>query len=290
MWCVPKLTPEFKERMDDILALYTEPLPPGEEVHCFDETPKQLLATPRGAAPAAPGRARRLDYEYERRGTRNLFVAVAPFTGTRTVRMTEHRTEPETVAFLWNYCMRQQASRIHLILDNLNTHKEEAIRRELGPARATRFFRKVQLHFTPAHASWLNLAELEINCCKAQGLKQRLPDDTHLRASIRGIVRERNARRARLQWTLIIRARATENVSAVVCKELNRGGTGESAPEKHCGHLQRFQVNRPIYCPTRLYAGCILSTRSVHHGTYVDPFPIQDPSSLRPEVLAFEPQ
>ena len=202
MWCVPNLTPLFRERMDDILTLYTEPLPEGEEVHNFDETPKQLLSTPHGGAAPKPGRARRLDHEYKREGTRNIFVAVAPFKGTRTVEVTEHRTTPDTADFLWNYCMNihKDVVRIHLVLDNLNTHKEKALRACFGLERAAAFFAHVTPHFTPYHASWLNMAENEINGLRTQGLKQRIATDALMREIVAGIVHERNTRSARISW------------------------------------------------------------------------------------------
>ena len=100
MWCLPRLTPQFRARMDDVLTLYTEPLPAGEEVHCFDQTPKQLRGMPGGSQNPKPGKSRRIDYEYQRNGTRNLFVAVAPLAGTRTVSVTQHRTAEDTAQFL----------------------------------------------------------------------------------------------------------------------------------------------------------------------------------------------
>jgi transposase len=202
MWCVPRLTPEFRERMDDVLALYAEPLPKGEELHCFDETPKQLLSTPRGGTSVAREKPRRLDYEYRRNGRRNIFVAVAPFIGTRTVAVTERRTAEDTAGFLWAYCMEGHAapSRIHLVLDNLNTHREQSLRRVFGEKKASRFFSRVTLHFTPPHASWLNMAEIEINCLKAQGLKQRIASEKEMNRKKDGIVAERNGRRARISW------------------------------------------------------------------------------------------
>lgn len=176
MWCVPNLTPFFRERMDDILRLYTEPLPEGETLHCFDETPKQLLSTPHGSLRQKPGKPSRLDYEYKRNGKRNIFVAVAPFQGTRTVSVTLRRTAKDTADFLWRYCMEnhKNTSRIHLVLDNLNTHMEKSLRDALGPKKSDAFFSRITFHFTPYHASWLNMAELEINCLKTQGLKQRI--------------------------------------------------------------------------------------------------------------------
>lgn len=202
MWCVPKLTSEFRERMDDILALYTEPLPRGHEVHNFDETPKQLLSTPRQGSAAKPGKPRRLDYEYQRNGRRNIFVAVAPFIGTRSVIITARRTAIDTADFLWNYCMKEHTSavKIHLVLDNLNTHKEQSLRAVFGVEKSTAFFARVTLHFTPKHASWLNMAELEINCLKRQGLKRRIARAEDMQRITNAIVRERNMRQATITW------------------------------------------------------------------------------------------
>jgi transposase len=202
MWCTPNLTPLFRERMNDILALYTEPLPEGEEVHCFDETPKQLLSTPHGKKAQKPGKPRRLDYEYKRNGRRNIFVAVAPFQGTRTVSVSARRTAPDTAEFLWNYCMEKHkdASRIHRVLDNLNTHTEKSLRKTLGQKKAEAFFSRIILHFTPYHASWLNMAELEINCLKAQRLKRRIGSPEDMNRIKDAIVRERNERRAKITW------------------------------------------------------------------------------------------
>ena len=203
MWCIPRLTPHFRERMDDLLTLYTEPLPAGEEVHCFDETPKQLLGTPRGSRNLKPGKSRRIDYEYKRNGTRNIFVAVAPFAGTRTVSVTQRRTAEDTAQFLWRYCMEAHASarRIHLILDNLNTHQQASLRTVLGEQKAARFFAHVVFHFTPPHASWLNMAELEINCLKTQGLRHRLPSEDEVKRVTDAIVAERNGRCATISWS-----------------------------------------------------------------------------------------
>lgn len=202
MWCVPKLTPLFRERMDDILTLYTEPLPEGEEVHTFDETPKQLLSTPHGGRSATRSHCKRLDHEYKRNGTRNIFVAVAPFKGTRTVVVTQRRTTKDTASFLWEYCMveHKDTLHIHLVLDNLNTHKVKALREAFGEERSVRFFSRVTLHFTPYHASWLNMAELEINCLKTQGLKRRIATEATMKKSTAAIVRERNGRCAKISW------------------------------------------------------------------------------------------
>lgn len=203
MWCVPKLTPLFRERMDDILKLYTEPLPDGHEVHNFDETPKQLLGTPHGVLPMTPHIPCRRDYEYKRNGRRNIFVAVAPFQGTRTVEVTLRRTAMDTADFLWRYCMEEHrtAKHIHLILDNLNTHQEKSLKETFGSKKAEQFFRRVTFHFTPCHASWLNLAELEINCLKTQGLKRRLETEKLLKEAAQAATEARNQNRCTLSWS-----------------------------------------------------------------------------------------
>jgi transposase len=188
--------------MDDILALYTEPLPKGHEVHNFDETPKQLLSTPYGGHAPKPGKNRKLDYEYKRNGRRNIFVAVAPFLGTRTVSVTKRRTAVDTADFLWCYVMKEHkyAVHIHLVLDNLNTHAETSLRRVWGEEKANIFFARVTLHFTPPHASWLNMAELEINALKTQGLKRRISSEKEMRRIADVIVVERNTRLAKITW------------------------------------------------------------------------------------------
>lgn len=203
MWCIPNLTPLFRECMDDILALYTEPLPEGHELHNFDETPKQLLGTPHGVLPMSSGIPFRRDYEYERKGHRNIFVAVAPFSGTRTVEVSMRRTAKDTANFLWRYCMEEHVSAVHieLILDNLNTHKEKSLREQFGRKKAKAFFQRVTLHFTPCHASWLNLAELEICCLKTQGLKKRFETEESLKTAVQMIVEARNRNHRTLSWS-----------------------------------------------------------------------------------------
>lgn len=189
--------------MEDLLTLYTEPLPDGHEVHCMDETPKQLLGTPHGSMSPAPGRYRRIDYEYARQGRVNIFVAVAPFAGTRTVRVTDRRTAEDTASFLWDYCMTQHrdARHIDLVADNLNTHKEKILRKTWGPERSEAFFSRVTIHFTPPHGSWLNLAELEINCLKTQGLRRRIPTKNGIIGVAASIVAARNQDRRTISWS-----------------------------------------------------------------------------------------
>lgn len=198
--------------MEGIIKLYTEPLPEGHELHNFDEASKQLLTTPRGSVPAKPGRTKRTDYEYERHGTRNLFVAVAPFKGEHTVTVTRHRKAQDTADFLWKYCMveHRDARHIELVLDNLNTHQLGSLKKVWGERKLKVFQKHVTLHFTPKHASWLNLAELEINSIRKQGIKNRIGDEQTLIERVSNVVKERNERKATIRWSFgLSRAKQT---------------------------------------------------------------------------------
>lgn len=202
MWCIPNLTPLFKEKMEDILKLYTEELPKGEEVHNFDETPKQLLSTPHGERKANLKHSTRIDHEYKRHGVRNIFVATSPFKGTRTVEVTKRRTSKDTADFIWKYCMEthKDAKRVHLVLDNLNTHTKKSLLKVWGKVKYLEFKNHVTPHYTPYHASWLNMAELEINALKSQGLKGRIATEKMLKGKAMEIVKERNGRQAKINW------------------------------------------------------------------------------------------
>ena len=134
MWCIGRITAEYRERMYDLLGLYAKPYDPTEPVVCLDEKSKQLLEQTRRPIPAAPGQVAKEDYEYKRAGTRNLFVAVEPKAGHREVEVTRRRTKPDFVAFV-QYLAQEvytQARKIHLVLDNLNTHFNNAFCHAVG--------------------------------------------------------------------------------------------------------------------------------------------------------------
>jgi hypothetical protein len=164
--------------------------------------PKQLLSTPHGERELKAGKPRKLDYEYKRNGKVNVFVAVAPFKGVRTVSITKRRTANDTADFLWKYCMEEHKDALHieLVLDNLNIHKEKSLGKIWSKEQLRLFFERVTFHFTSCHASWLNMAELEINCLKTQGLKKRIATEKNMTHVADGIVRERNGRRATISW------------------------------------------------------------------------------------------
>lgn len=203
MWCVGRLTEEYRQRMYDLLDLYGRPFRSTEPVVCLDEKSKQLLKDSRHPLPIKPGTPVRLDYEYVRGGTCNLFVAVEPKGGQRTVQITDHRAKTDFVAFV-QYLLEQvyaTARRIHLVLDNLNTHFRKSFEEVLGVQAATKLLRRVVFHYTPKHASWLNMAEIEIGILDRQCLDRRLPDRDSLAREVEAWQRRRNDERRCIEWT-----------------------------------------------------------------------------------------
>jgi hypothetical protein len=203
MWCIGVLTAQYRQRMYDLLALYARPLRRQEPVVCVDEKSKQLLREPRAALPLQPGAPAKHDYEYARGGTCNLFVAVEPKGGRRTVVVTDHRAKIDFVAFV-THLLEQvypNAQRIHLVLDNLNTHFRICFEQVLGVNAARHLLRRVVFHYTPKHASWLNMAEIEIGILDRQCLDRRLPTRTLLAAEVAAWEQRRNAEGRSIAWT-----------------------------------------------------------------------------------------
>lgn len=203
MWCVGKLTPEYRRRMYALLDLYARPLPLDEPLVCVDEKSKQLLAHSRAPQPMRAGVPPREDYEYVRKGTRNLFVAVEPRAGRRTVMVTARRTKKDFVAFAQHLLEKvyPKMRRIHLVMDNLNTHFRRVFEEVLGVRRATHLLRRVVFHYTPKHASWLNMAEIEIAALSRQCLDRRLPDEATLSREVAAWQKHRNGQRRTIEWT-----------------------------------------------------------------------------------------
>jgi hypothetical protein len=197
------MTAEYRQRMYDLLDLYARPLRAAEPVICLDEKSKQLLKDSRSPLPVQAGTPARLDYEYVRAGTCNLFVAVEPKGGRRTVRVTDHRAKTDFVAFV-QYLLEQvyaAARRVHLVLDNLNTHFPKCFEEVLGVRAATELLRRVVFHYTPKHASWLNMAEIEIGILDRQCLDRRLPDRETLTVQVDAWASRRNAEQRCIAWT-----------------------------------------------------------------------------------------
>ena len=203
MWCIGTLTEEYRQRMYEVLELYARPYRKNEPVICIDEKSKQLLRDSRAPLSMKPGVPAKYDYEYVREGTCNVFVAVEPKGGRRVLEVTERRTTPEFVGFVRNLLERTYASarKVHLVLDNLNTHFRSCFEEVLGRSAARALLRRVQFHYTPKHASWLNMAEIEIGILERQCLGRRLMDRATARREVNAWQRQRNAERRRIDWT-----------------------------------------------------------------------------------------
>ena len=202
MWCVGKLTEEYRQRMYDLLDLYARPFQSSEPVICVDEKSKQLLKDFRAPLPIRPGTPLRQDYEYVRAGTCNLFVAVEPKGGRRRVSVTDRRAKTDFVAFV-RYLLEQvyaKARRIHLVMDTLNTHFRKCFEDVLDVKEAKALLRRVVFHYTPKHASWLNMAEIEIGILDRQCLDRRLPDKATIVAEVGAWQQRRNTEGRCIQW------------------------------------------------------------------------------------------
>jgi transposase len=173
MWCVAALDDEYIARMEDILALYEKPLDPREPVVCLDEKPVQLLANTRPSSICEDG-VRRTDYEYRRQGTANVFCAVEPRAGRHFVEATSQRTKRHFAKMLKLLAAAYpDADVIHLVVDNLNTHREVSLLETFGPARGAALWQRFRVHYTPKHASWLNQAEIAISMLARECLGRR---------------------------------------------------------------------------------------------------------------------
>jgi len=202
MWCIGRITAEYRERMYDLLGLYAQPYDPTEPVICLDEKSKQLLEQTRQPIPAAPHEVAKEDYEYKRAGTRNLFVAVEPKAGHREVEVTRRRTKPDFVAFV-QYLAQEvyaQARKIHLVLDNLNTHFRASFEQVMGLEAAAVLLSRLEFHYTPKHASWLNMAEIEIGILDRQCTGCRIGDEARLRSEVLAWEERRNQEHRRIEW------------------------------------------------------------------------------------------
>lgn len=203
MWCIAELTSEYRRRMYHLLALYARKYRADEPIVCVDEKSLQLLAHSRTPMAMKSGCVRKEDYEYTRRGTANLFVAVEPKAGLRKVLVTERRGKTDFVAFIEQLLSTTYKSvrRLHIVLDNLNTHFKKSFVDVMGPKRAAKLLRRVRFHYTPKHASWLNMAEIEIGVLSRQCLDTRFGTREALQYNVKAWEQRRNTLRCTLEWT-----------------------------------------------------------------------------------------
>lgn len=193
---------EFVAAMEDVLELYAEADDPRRPRVNFDECSVELHADARPPEPPAPGRPGRVDYEYVRNGTANLFVVVDPTAGRRLVTVTERRTKADFAEQMRRLCddLYPDADRVRVVLDNLNTHTTGALYEAFGPAEARRLAAKLEFHYTPKHASWLNMAELELSVLARQCLGRRIPDAATLGTQVKAWQDARNRDRVKINW------------------------------------------------------------------------------------------
>lgn len=198
----PEANAEFVWRMEDVLDVYTRPYDPQCPQVCMDEMSKQLVGEVRTPVTMAPGQPEREDYEYERNGVANLFMFCEPLQGQRWMQVTDRRTKVD-----WAEAIKDlvdirypKADRIILVLDNLNTHTPASLYELFPPAEAKRLADKLEIHFTPKHGSWLNIAEIELSILSRQCLDRRIPDVATLSAEVAAWENRRNAKGGTVDW------------------------------------------------------------------------------------------
>jgi hypothetical protein len=188
--------------MEDVLDLYAEPMKAWQPVVCVDERPCVLHGETRSALPAQPGRVARYDYEYQRNGTCNLFMVFQPLAGWRHAKVTEQRTKTDFAELLRELVDVHfpQAEKIRVVLDNLNTHTPASLYTAFPPAEARRILGRLEFHYTPKHASWLNMVEIELSVLVHQCLKRRIADMETLIRQVAAWETARNTQRATVRW------------------------------------------------------------------------------------------
>lgn len=188
--------------MEDVLDVYSRPFDPRRPVLCLDETSRQLLGEVTPPLPVAPGQPARQDYEYARGGVANVFLACAPLRGRRHVTVSDRRTRLDFAAVIRDLVEVHypEAERLVLVLDNLNIHTPASLYEAFPPAEAKRLADKLEIHHTPKHGSWLNIAEIELSALGRPCLDRRLPDQPTLAGEVAAWERRRNAATTTVDW------------------------------------------------------------------------------------------
>ncbi len=192
----------FVAAMEDVLSLYRLPYDPRFPVVCMDESSKQLVGEVHAPIPAAPGHGEIIDHEYVRHGVAMLFVEVEPLTGRRHVEVTERRTRQDWARFIKAMLEERypEAIKVRLVMDNLNTHDTASLYETFPPAEARRLAQRLEIHYTPKHGSWLNIAEIELSALNGQCLHRRIPDIESMRRQTSAWQCHRNTRGAPINW------------------------------------------------------------------------------------------
>lgn len=188
--------------MEDVLDVYKRPYDEKRPVVCMDETNKQHIKETRKPIPVKPGKPERFDTEYERNGTSNLFLSFEPLTGKRNLKVTDHRKRTDWAHFIKEMVDDDypDAEKIVLVMDNLNTHAGSSLYETFQPAEAKRILDKLEIHYTPKHGSWLNMAELELSHLSRQCLDRRIPDQETLAKETTSWCKSRNEKAVKVNW------------------------------------------------------------------------------------------
>jgi len=202
-WCLPGApSAEFVAAMEDVLEVYHRPYDAQRPVVCMDECSKQLIAEVREPLPPKPGHVAKQDSEYERRGTANVFMAVEPLAGQRTTQVTERRTRVDWARFVQILLttVYPLVEKVVLVMDNLNTHGIASLYEAFAPEVALALAARLEIHYTPKHGSWLNMAETELSVLARQCLDRRIDDRDAMARDIAVWQADRNAANARINW------------------------------------------------------------------------------------------
>jgi len=202
-WCIPpKANAEFVCKMEDVLDVYKRPYDGNRPVVCMDELSKQLIKETRMPMDMKRGRPLRYDTEYERNGTNNIFIGFEPLIGKRYLAVTDRRTKVD-----WAHFAKElvdvhypNAIKIILIMDNLNTHAGSSLYETFAPTEAKRILNKFEIHYSPKHGSWLNMAELELSHLSRQCLDRRIPDQKTLKKEVAAWAENRNKKNMKIDW------------------------------------------------------------------------------------------
>lgn len=202
MWCIQTIDATFRARMYDILDLYEEPYDSKRPIVTIDEKPKQLLGDKRKAIPMKPGSPEKYDYEYVRNGKANIFMAVEFKAGKRVTQVTRRRTMKDFAPFVKMLVDTEypDVDVIRLVVDNLNTHKDKAFYETFSEKEAERILSKIEFHFTPNHASWLNAAEIEINVMDIECTGRRIENIKTLAREVAAWTKRRNDQKKKIDW------------------------------------------------------------------------------------------
>jgi transposase len=188
--------------MEDVLDVYHAPYDPQFPIICMDESNKQLVGEVHAPIAPSPGRGQIIDHEYVRNGVAEIFLEVEPLTGRRHVVITERRARKDWAAFIKGMLDERypQAAKVRLVMDNLNTHSTASLYEAFEPEEARRLARRLEIHYTPKHGSWLNVAEIELSALNGQRLDRRIPDIDLMRKEVAAWERDRNNRAATIDW------------------------------------------------------------------------------------------